>query len=288
MTERKLLGFGHSHLSAIAKGWSGAHRAGYYPGIAGHFVRLNTATFQPLTENVTASPELLDDQRAMAKLTKRLRGPLEAEFASGERVRVLTDATERRLGHIFKRQEPDAVLLACMGNEYNTLGMLKHPEPYDFEMPGSDLPVVEGAQVIPYAMMRAQMQAMAEQNVLLYWRFFNDVTGDVPVYMVPPPPPIASEEHIMSYPGAFADRAKEYGISPVSLRRKMWMLYCQVLRETVAGTNTVFLELPELVFSNGCLAQQFWQEDPTHGNREYGNVILDHVLSTAFAEELEA
>ncbi len=285
MTERKLLGFGHSHLNAIVKAWNQAGRHDEFAGIEAHFANLSQDKFQPNFETVGLTPSVSKDKSLLESITARIRSDKAAhDFRAAGRVAVLTEALEKRMSHILKREKPDALLLICMGNEYNTMGMLRHPQPFDFEMPGSDMPLDPDAEVIPYPLMKAQMQALAERNALLFWRFFNQAAPDIPTYVVPPPPPIPSESHILSFPGAFADRAREYGISPVGLRSKMWQLYCDVIRETVAGTSSTFFELPGVVLSRGCLAQQFWQKDPTHGNEIYGRLILDYLMDAAFPQ----
>ncbi|EPX82415.1 hypothetical protein [Salipiger mucosus] len=291
MSGKTLLAFGHSHLSALSR----AHKTYVEedpegaPPVELHW--LGEKQLQPNFELVGLGKVKAARQageEAHARLMSRLRTPGARDIAKGDKVRVLSEKLETHLRELLAERDPAGIVLACMGNEYNTLGMLRHPEPFDFDLPGSDLPLEEGVTQIPYALMKAQVRATAERNALLFWRFFNDVAGDVPIYMLPPPPPIASEAHIRDFPGAFADRVADYGISPVTLRRKMWLLYCEVLDEAVAGTNTTLVALPPAVFTDGCLSRQFWQSDPTHGNVDYGMVILDHVCSMALDEEAEA
>ena len=290
MAPRKLVAYGHSHLAAMMRAYKEREAEEPDPTIEAQFEWLGRKPLQPNFELIgfgklkSARKEGEEIYQAMAD---RLRGPGAEAVSKGEKVRALSEKLETFLRGSLAEQKPDAILLICMGNEYNSLGMLRHPRPFDFTLPGSDLPLIEGAEVIPHGMMKDHLRETVDNNALLFWRFFNDVAGDVPIYMVPPPPPIASEEHILSFPGAFADRAGEYGISPVSLRRKLWLLYCEVLRDGIAGTGTTFVDLPPVVFTDGCLSRQFWQKDPTHGNLDYGLVVLDHVLDLAFEQPAE-
>ncbi|KNG92236.1 hypothetical protein [Pseudaestuariivita atlantica] len=288
MTTRKLLGFGHSHLGSVQAAFTRASRAGEFPGVEAQFVRLNTKPFQPNFDTLQPRAVAALPDRQRAKVEARMRAPSAMLTDPKGRIRVLTEALERRMSHVTTRAEPDAILLICMGNEYNAMAMLEHPRPFDFDLPGSGIDVLDDREIIPTEMMRAQMQYQAERNVLLFWRFFN-ATTDRPLYVQPPPPPIASEAHILSYPGSFAERAKKSGITPISVRRKMWLLYCDVLREAAqSGTNSHFVDLPDVVFVDGTLAKQFWQEDPTHGNVDYGKVVLRHLIGTALPNVVEA
>ena len=291
MTAKTLMAFGHSHLSALMRAYKELEAHEPPDGWRAEFVWLGDKTLQPNFELIgkgKVKSARQDGPGPYQAITARLRSPGAEELAKGDKVRALSQTVEDHMRARLDEGKPDAILLACMGNEYNSLGLLQHPEPFDFDLPGSGLPVEEGVAYIQYSAMKAQLRAIAERNVLLFWRFFNDVAGDVPIYLVPPPPPIASEEHILSYPGAFADRAKSAGISPVALRRKLWMLYLEILRDATHDTATRLVDLPEVIFTDGCLSRQFWKQDPTHGNSDYGMIILDHVTEQAFAAELES
>lgn len=291
MAPKKLLALGHSHLSSMVRAYREWEKLEPDYPIKAVFDVLGRPELQPNFETIGAGKLKAAKEAGEAEhaaFLARLRMPGGQDLSGGVKVRALSVKMEAHLRKVLAAEAPDAILLSCMGNEYNSIGMLRHPVPFDVDMPGSGIGVEEGVQRIPRAVMKAQIRERAEQNVLLFWRFFDAEAGDIPVYLVPPPPPIASEEHIRAYPGAFADRVEEYGISPVGLRRKLWLLYCEVLREALAGTGTVFVELPPVVFDEGSLARQFWQKDPTHGNAEYGLAILDRVFDLAFARETES
>lgn len=245
----KILAFGHSHLSALMRAGRRVNNAAAPDEAQLHFVRLNHKTCLP-------------------------------NFATEAGTRKVHPDLQRRLRFVLNRDAPKALFLSLMGNEYNTIGMLKHPEPFDFHWPEMDLPADFSLHVIPFDLMKAQMRALADTNCLLFWRFFaSNYSG--PIYMVPPPPPIADEAHILSYPGAFADRVAEFGLSKPEFRLKMWKLYCEVLRESVADTTTTFVELPAEIFEGNYLKSNYWMEDPTHGNEAYGALVLQAILAQA-------
>jgi hypothetical protein len=250
-TGENIIGFGHSHLSALMRAGRRMQNSGALGSTHLHFVRLNHKTNLP-------------------------------NFLIHEGVRDIHPDLQRRLRFILKRDAPKALFLSLMGNEYNSIGMLKHPEPFDFHWPEMDLPADPKLTVIPFDLMKAQLRSMANSSSLLFWRYFSSIY-DGPMFFVPPPPPIADEAHIKSYPGAFADRVAEFGLSSPESRLKMWMLYCEVLREAINGSSTKFVELPLEIFDAGYLKSIYWQQDPTHGNEAYGNVVLQKLLTLANA-----
>ena len=288
MTTRKLVGFGHSHIGTMAGAYGQAKRSEEDLGFEAHFTRLNVEELKPNFDTLSMEDINAISPQRQKRVRGRIRTPQPYHLDAKGRVKVLTEALERRMRHVANRQKPDALLLACMGNEFNARIMLQHPDPFDFDYPASGFDVIEGRTMIPLSLMRDQLRTLAEQNALQFWRFFTEFV-EVPIFVQPPPPPIGDEAHIRSFPGAFRDRIDSYGITPLSIRAKMWRLYCDVLRETVAEHDgTTFVEIPDVAFEDGGLAKQFWQQDPTHGNRAYGRMMLDLVAGMAFPDMAEA
>ena len=110
MTERKLLGFGHSHLNAIVKAWNQAGRHDEFAGIEAHFANLSQDKFQPNFETVGLTPSVSKDKGLLESITARIRSDKAAhDFRAAGRVAVLTEALEKRMTHILKREKPDAL-----------------------------------------------------------------------------------------------------------------------------------------------------------------------------------
>ena len=100
---------------------------------------------------------------------------------------------------------------------------------------------------------------------------------------VPPPPPLADNAYIASYPSHFGKMARKFGVSPKFFRMKMWLLTCEVLRKLCGEKGVVLHPVPKSVGdAEGFLAETFWNEDPSHGNFKYGQIILDDVARTSF------
>lgn len=197
------------------------------------------------------------------------------EMKNGQR--TASDVMRRRVRHIIGKEQPDAFCGIFMGNEYNALALLNHPEPFDIAW-GDDLPTDNTRRVIGRGLMKDQLRHMVSVTADIYFSLIDEIF-DGPVYQLPPPPPVPSADHIASYPGNFAGRVKEYGVSPASIRLKMWTLYCEVLEEIAEAHSAETLSLPDTVFdSDGFLKEDYWNPDPTHGNEEYGIVVLQSLV----------
>lgn len=241
-----LVGFGHSHLSCYLRAWQARRRRGRAGDARAHFVRLGHPDFQP-------------------------------NFEISDGARRISPALEKRIGRILARERPRAVLCALMGNEYNSLAMIPHPEPFDIDWPGERI-ADPAAQPIPPSLMRAEMAEIAARNALMLWRAIA-AAAECPVYLVPPPPPIADGDHIRAHPGRFGEMVARHGLNPAPMRRRMWRIYRDVLSDGVAGSGTIFVDLPGKVMEDGYLARRFWRADPTHANAAYGEIMLTRILS---------
>ncbi len=257
-TGRRFVGIGHSHLGAYIHTWMGRHRAGETNGDSITLIRLIHDDFQPNFETIDG-------------------------------VHQLSPAMIRRVRFILKRDAPVAIFCALMGNEYNMLAMAPHPEGrYDFDYPARPGHPAEAmdpaARRVSFAAIRAELAATAAANTLMIWRAIAAAV-DCPIFLLPPPPPIGDNDFIRDNPDVFGDVARRHGLNPPEMRRRMWRLFCEALREGVAGSGTTFVELPDEVFEDGFLAKRFWLGDATHANPKYGKVMLAHLESLGLGAE---
>ena len=248
----KILAFGHSHMGAVQRAWMRRDRAKNAPFEA-RFIRLNLEQFQPNFETV-------DRKRQTAKVLGR------------------------RIAHIIRTEAPDVVLCALMGNEASSISMLRHPQPFDFYWAPYGFEMEPGTIAVPFDVMKATLRDLAENNALALWRTIDEAAkgSQTPLVLLLPPPPIENEEHIHRFPGAFHQRVKQFGVSSALFRYKIWMLYCEVLKEVVTSAGTVIVEPPLEALDEGYLGQSYWSEDPTHGNIDYGDLVIEKLLIEIF------
>lgn len=247
MSQLELLAIGHSHLGAVEQAYKNAHKDTPPAERNARFFRLNQKRFQP--------------------------------NSSVENGRVyLTDSLKRQLSFIIEKSDPKAILLCAMGNDYNSMAMLRHPIPFNFYWPEMDFDDsgMNGAVEIPFDVMKAQMRDSAEQEALMFWQAIREKAHS-PIYLLLPPPPIRAAAHIKEYPGGFAQTVEKYGVSPAGFRLKMHTLYVTVMREATAGSGVSIIEAPYRTRDKGFLARPYWSQDPTHANPRYGAIILEEL-----------
>lgn len=257
MEQRKLLCIGHSHLNCVANSIAARrqHVAGFEERYDTRIIQLRRAPFHP---NFV-------QEKGERRLAPHCIDALESEL---------------------RDYRPDAVLAMINGQEYQVISIVNHPQPYDFPYPGDDTPLRADAEIIPYAVMRAQLTRLTELAVSIFLEPLGELLAS-PVYLVVPPPPIPDENHILAYPGPFAEQAKQHGIAPAPFRRKMWNLYRDVLKAEGERFGAIVLDPPAASVNDGYFVEEYWPNDPVHGNVKYGHAVFDMVTRRAFPEQAE-
>lgn len=247
-----LLVIGHSHVSALRRGYLLSRRRNGGNGTAGvDFIWLQQPVFRP---NIV-------------------------DAAGG--IKTLNRAAVRKLDFYIHSHKPSALVCCILGNEYNGLGLARHPQPFDFYLPSDpDLPTDAGAEIIPLSLFE-ELARQRLETFRFYLETFSRLVS-IPIISVPPPPPVPDEKHILAHPSMFASLVSELGVSPATLRLKIWKVFMRTQEQICQEVGVRFHRLPAAVFdSTGCLAKQYWNRDPTHGNARYGKLLLDGLLAAS-------
>lgn len=177
---------------------------------------------------------------------------------------------------------PSAVCLCIGGNLHNILGLIENPIP--FCVGASDvgaIPADVGSRkFIPNALMTEVFENNLRRN--LTFSIYTAFPNAKRLYMNAPPP-IGDFEHIKKHPGVFRDKI-ELGSSPPVLKLHLYRIQTKTKQSIAQEAKATFVDVvPELVDDQGFLAPKFYNADPTHGNSEYGDVMLREILQNAGA-----
>jgi hypothetical protein len=235
-----VIGLGHSHIVAIAKG--GYELVNEGAPFTARFVYLHDPEWLPT-------------------------------FAPTEGGRL-----NPRLAEMIERENPVFILLSIGGNEHNALSVARHDEPFDFilgEQP--ELPLALGAAALPEAVVREAFREKMEPT-LTALRAFRAATNR-PLVCLEPPPPLPNAR-ILAYPKEFfkaaVDRRK---ISPEPFRYKMWRVQAGLYQEFCARHDVVYAPAPaDMIDAAGLLAASAQGEDATHANAAYGRRAIEEMM----------
>lgn len=172
----------------------------------------------------------------------------------------------------------DAYVTLVGGNEHTMFGLMEHPQPYDFIVPGHEsLPQIAGATLLPYAAVR-DLLAKRIGSALRFLELFKLEAGSVPVIQFESPPPCPDNEFIEANGGDFfRRRGNSLHIASPVLRRKLWLASCDVYRTGCRNIGIGYASTPEETMdAEGFLVREGWR-DAVHGSEWFGAHCLTKI-----------
>jgi hypothetical protein len=180
------------------------------------------------------------------------------------------------LGGLQADQEGSTLLSFMNGNGHAALSVLQHPAPFDFVLPGrEDLGIQRGFRPLAYELIRGQITPYQVSTMAALYMMRVALPKIRIVHVLPPPP--SSEAQIRLVPELFRDRIEEYGVTPLAVRIKYYLLANDILRDALSGYGIEVLEAPPAsVGPDGGLLDRY-AAGATHGNVEYGQLVVDQL-----------
>lgn len=172
----------------------------------------------------------------------------------------------------------DLLVFVPRGNHYNSLGLLQHPQPFDVLADGAD--PVAGAQIIPQRQLEDFFEVPHDRGYGAQILSLSKASRAKPVVLEIPPPK-EDDAHIMAHAEtAFAKAGiKEIGVTDAGTRLRLWQLQQDAVRRFCAAHDLVYLPRPEAaVDPAGFLRRDYYANDATHANAEYGRLVLDQLV----------
>ncbi len=179
-------------------------------------------------------------------------------------------------------ENSDALVTTLRGNQYNTMGLMRHPRPFDIRVPGfPDLPDGSYEELIPYATAYAYMSDSLRRGYGKQLTRLAKVSS-APILCLSVPSPKEDEAHIMNGAETYFRNAGigDIGVSPAPLRLKLWELQSRALAEFCSELNITFLANPSGTRdAAGYLDRSYYADDATHANAAYGGLVLAQVAA---------
>ena len=165
------------------------------------------------------------------------------------------------------------VFSAVGGSVHSVLAMVQHPRAFDFVLPSRpDLPMIPGAEVVPFAAVRSAMAAALDEYLQIMRLVRQQATGRV--FHLEPPPPLEDGERVLAdVPWMFfPDLTHE--VAPASLRYKCWRLHSELVAVFCAEHDVALIPAPpEAMDARGYLKPAHYL-DAMHVNASYGALVL--------------
>ncbi|MGD9543894.1 MAG: hypothetical protein AB7F41_09560 [Methylocystis sp.] len=238
----KILGLGHSHVVAIAKGCYELQHEGFRLGgapLVSRFLYLYDPEITPT----------LTEQGAASRLNPRLR-------------------------QILDEERPDAIVLSIGGNEHIALSVTQPKERFDFILGAEpDLDLESGAIVLPEAAIRETLREKMAPTLATIEAIRSETAA--PIVCLEPPPPLPNSR-ILECPQEFFRKSFDpRKLSGEIFRYKMWRTQSAIYRDVCARADILFAPVPaEFIAPSRVLAEAVWGADASHANALFGRRMI--------------
>jgi hypothetical protein len=219
---------------------------------------------------------------AVARRTAAGRGKL--EFVVGRFAREKPNGTKIRGVTLdeavatLKTAGPKDILVAVVGgNQYNSLGLLEHPEPYDFMVTPADAKTLTPqARIIPVRQVEAAFETFLSGWVATTVATLRGAFKGKAYYLETPPPK-ADADYIRANAEAYfrTDGVVALNVSPAPFRRRLWQVQSRMTERLCESLDLGFVRAPRGGFdAEGYMARECYGGDATHASAAYGELVL--------------
>lgn len=194
-------------------------------------------------------------------------------------IRVLGDPVATAAALHLQSSCPTHVFISLGGNYHNSFGLIENPVPFGIgDAKRGRIPVDDARRFIPLEMMTEHFEA--ELEVFLQWLApIRALFGAIPLHHLCAPPPVGDEDYIRRHPSIFSRRLP-LGLAPRELRLALYRIQCEIYRRRSEEAGIGFVLPPAAAIDpEGFLARPYRTRDPTHGNRDYGALVLDQIAA---------
>jgi len=172
---------------------------------------------------------------------------------------------------------PRAVFISIGGNFHNVFGLIENPVPFRIGGRVGSYPADKKRFFIPRSMMRAHFEARLSQRFFPHIQAIKNLYSDAPCAHISSPPPIADPDYLVQHPGVFRPKI-DMGITPKELRIELYRLHTECYQRYCNSIGVDFIYPPAIaVDRDGAMKKEYFNNDPTHGNINYGRLCLNQI-----------
>jgi hypothetical protein len=174
----------------------------------------------------------------------------------------------------------DLVVSAMGGNQYNAFGLVQHPQAFDFFLPGRpDLKPLPNRQILPYQLLLDMFRTGVGGKDGERLKQLRAATKAKVLHLCPPPPKEDAALILQKHETLFVKQGLlEHGVTPASIRLKLWLLQTLVMRDLCREYGVKFIPVPdETCTAVGYLQPAYYANDATHANPAYAALQLERL-----------
>lgn len=168
------------------------------------------------------------------------------------------------------------------GIRYLSLGVARHPRPFDFVLPAApDLPLDPEAELLPSLALREKLVQEDGRHLETLERIAEIADGPVYQFESPPPPP---QNWLEKKSAKKTSRDRTHELPSPYVRYKLWLLYSEIVREIAERAGVRFVPHPQEAVDTDGFLKEGLSKNPTHANSRYGALVYRQLRSLAGGE----
>ena len=190
----------------------------------------------------------------------------------------LTPSLVERLGG---PQSQMPVFSLIGGAVHHDIGLVLHPEPYDFVDPADRAaPLVPGATMIPFHAIVAALRARVAPYLALMDAVRRACGG--PMFHMQSPPIFAGEQ-LVGQDEAYwlAYHGQRLPIAPAFFRKKLWRLHSAIVAGHCGQAGIIFVPCPAQAIDAAGYLRAGLNAHAAHANAAYGALVLRQIEALA-------
>ncbi len=193
---------------------------------------------------------------------------------------------------VAKHAKNRCVVISWAGNQHNSGFIFSNEETFDFVLNAKDCnPLMVNKTIIPKRVLVEHFQpslgGLAKAIAILK----KGSPRDIILLETPRPkgdgdfilPFIKSSKHFTDLAAQLGIDIDSLAISSLAFRLKLWKLVQELLVSEAKANGVKYLSMPVALQSDlGGLRKEFWANDVTHANANFGNAVIKHLANTVF------
>lgn len=166
--------------------------------------------------------------------------------------------------------------LSIGGGPHVIIGLPQSLEPFDFILPSEpDLPLLKNARILSYDSVVEVFRSRNKNNRNTIEAIAACFEGTIFHLDYPPPVP---DSWALLHPLKFSGVLGKYGVSPLSLRYKLWRVNLETITEILSEFSIQRLKVPaDMLADDGAISQKALYRDPVHGSASYGRAVAQQL-----------
>ncbi len=169
-------------------------------------------------------------------------------------------------------KNPTAIIFMLHGNEFGVETLVETVPPWDFSF-GDERPAIKGRQFVP-SNDAVEYLKMVSRPLLTTCLLIRQTYPNTPIYYVPAPPPIESEEHILKNPEGFGELFRAYGLRPFEHRMKVFDVMFKFIAAQMTAMRVETIHHPQEALTPAGGLKTEYAAGCLHGNARYGKALI--------------